>query len=382
MRVGLTLYGSLDEPSGGFRYDRKLVEGLRRAGDTVEVVELPWRAYPRGLVDSALPRFRERLRVDVDVMLQDELAHPSLVGHNRDLPYPVVGIVHHLRASEGRRLTPLYRAVERRYLATLDGVVCNSAATRDAVAALGVDPAASVVAPPAGDRFDPAIDDEAIASRAASLRESETAGGATGGSTADGDADPAPLRVAFVGNLAPRKGLDTLVEGVARAEAAVDLTVVGRAVDESHAADVRRLVRERGLGDRVRFAGRLSDAALGDVLRTSHVLAVPSRYEGFGIVYLEGMSFGLPAVASSAGGANETVADGETGVLVDPKDPDAVARALDEFAGDPDRLVEMGRAARDRYERHPDWTESTARVRRLLADVAGTPDAVEPEAAT
>ncbi|QKY16132.1 glycosyltransferase family 4 protein [Halorubrum sp. CBA1229] len=360
MRVGLALYGSLDERSGGFRYDRKLVEGLRRAGDSVEVVELPWRAYPHGLLDNASPTIRDRLRVDVDVMLQDELAHPSLVLANRDLPYPIVSVVHHLRASEPRRLSPLYRAVERRYLATVDGVVCNSAATRDAVTALGVDPDATVVAPPAGDRFDPAIDDAAIGERA----------------------DERPLRVAFVGNIAPRKGLDTLVEGVARAEAAVELTVVGRAVDEGHVADVRRLVRERGLGDRVRFAGRLSDADLGDTLRESHVLAVPSRYEGFGIVYLEGMSFGLPAVASRAGGAAETVADGETGVLVDPDDPDAVARALEGFAADPDRLAEMGRAARRRYERHPSWDESTARVRRLLADVAGASDAVEPEVAT
>ena len=360
MRVGLALYGSLDERSGGFRYDRKLVEGLRRAGDSVEVVELPWRAYPRGLLDNASPTIRDRLRVDVDVMVQDELAHPSLVLANRDLPYPIVSVVHHLRASEPRRLSPLYRAVERRYLATVDGVVCNSAATRDAVTALGVDPDATVVAPPAGDRFDPAIDDAAIGERA----------------------DERPLRVAFVGNIAPRKGLDTLVEGAARAEAAVELTVVGRAVDEGHVADVRRLVRERGLGDRVRFAGRLSDADLGDTLRESHVLAVPSRYEGFGIVYLEGMSFGLPAVASRAGGAAETVADGETGVLVDPDDPDAVARALEGFAADPDRLAEMGRAARRRYERHPSWDESTARVRRLLADVAGASDAVEPEVAT
>jgi len=360
MRVGLALYGSLDERSGGFRYDRKLVEGLRRAGDSVEVVELPWRAYPRGLLDNASPTIRDRLRVDVDVMVQDELAHPSLVLANRDLPYPIVSVVHHLRASEPRRLSPLYRAVERRYLATVDGVVCNSAATRDAVTALGVDPDATVVAPPAGDRFDPAIDDAAIGERA----------------------DERPLRVAFVGNIAPRKGLDTLVEGVARAEAAVELTVVGRAVDEGHVADVRRLVRERGLGDRVRFAGRLSDADLGDTLRESHVLAVPSRYEGFGIVYLEGMSFGLPAVASRAGGAAETVADGETGVLVDPDDPDAVARALEGFAADPDRLAEMGRAARRRYERHPSWEETTARVRGLLADVADAVDAVEPEVAT
>ncbi|ELZ42989.1 glycosyl transferase group 1 [Halorubrum californiense DSM 19288] len=369
MNVGFALYGSLDEQSGGFRYDRKLVAGLRAAGDTVEVVELPWRAYPRGLLDNALPGVRDRLRVDVDVLLQDELAHPSLLRANRDLPYPVVSVVHHLRASEPRRLSPLYRAVERRYLATVDGVVCNSAATRDAVAALGVDPAATVVAPPAGDRFDPAINDDAIEARAASL----------------GGPDPGPLRVAFVGNVEPRKGLDTLVAGVDRADTAVDLTVVGRVVDEGHVADVRRIVRERGLDDHVRFAGRLSDAELADALRGSHVLAVPSRYEGFGIVYLEGMSFGLPAIASRAGGAGETVADGETGVLVDPDDPAAVARALDEFAGDPDRLAAMGRAARRRYERHPDWAESTARVRRLLAEIVDDPEAVDapdPEVAT
>jgi len=149
MRVGLALYGEPRRAVRGFRYDRKLVEGLRRAGDTVEVVELPWRTYPRGLLDNALPDFGDRLRVDVDVMLQDELAHPSLLLANRDLPYPIVSIVHHLRASEPRRLSPLYRAVERRYLATVvDGVVCNSAATRDAVAALGVARDSTVVARP------------------------------------------------------------------------------------------------------------------------------------------------------------------------------------------------------------------------------------------
>jgi len=67
MRVGLTLYGSIDERSGGFRYDRKLVEGLRTAGDTVELVELPWRTYRRGLLDNASRRLRDRLRIDVDV---------------------------------------------------------------------------------------------------------------------------------------------------------------------------------------------------------------------------------------------------------------------------------------------------------------------------
>ena len=120
MRVGLTLYGDLEERSGGFRYDRRLVAELRAAGDEVEVVSLPWRTYPRGLLDGLSSAVRRRLAVDVDVMLQDELAHPSLVRHNRRLPYPVVSVVHHLRASERRRLAPPSRAVERAYHRHMD----------------------------------------------------------------------------------------------------------------------------------------------------------------------------------------------------------------------------------------------------------------------
>jgi len=350
MRVGLTLYGSLDERSGGFHYDRQLVEGLRAAGDTVEVIELPWRSYLRGLLDNGYRRLRERLDVDVDVMVQDELAHPSLVRTNRHLPYPLVSIVHHLRASERRRLAPLYRAVERRYLDTVAGVVCPSTATRDAVTALGVDGGETVVAPPAGDRFDPAIDAEAIRQRA----------------------HEGPLRLVFVANITPRKGLDALVTGLAAADTDAELTVVGRAVDADYVAAVRRTVNERGLTDRVRFAGELSDPDLAATLRSSHVLAVPSHYEGFGIVYLEGMSFGLPAVASRAGGATDIVTDGETGLLVDPDAPTSIARAIDGLASDRDRLAAMGQAARRRYERHPDWGATTARVRQLLESAAGT----------
>jgi glycosyltransferase involved in cell wall biosynthesis len=347
MRVGLTLYGSLDERSGGFRYDRQLVSGLREAGDTVEVLELPWPAYHRGLLDNGSRRLRHRLDADVDVMLQDELAHPSLVHTNRHLSYPIVSVVHHLRASEPRPLSPLYRAVERCYLGTVGGAICTSTVTRDVVTDLGVDPGSVVVAPPAGNRFDPDVD-EVVDPRPLS----------------------GPLQVVFVGNVTPRKGLDTLVEGLAATAADAELTVVGRPVDEDYLEGVHRSVREHGIEDRVQVAGELTDEELAETLRSSHVLAVPSRYEGFGIVYLEGMSFGLPALASRAGGATDIVADGETGLLVDPDDPTAVARALATFASDPDRLAAMSQAARRRYERHPDWDASVARVRRLLTDVA------------
>jgi len=288
------------------------------------------------------------LDVDVDVMLQDELAHPSLVRTNRHLSYPLVSVVHHLRASEPRTLKPLYRAVERRYLDTVDGVVCNSTTTRDAVTGLGVERESTVVAPPAGDRFDSDIAPARIDARA---REE-------------------PLRLVFVGNIERRKGLDTLVDGLGAATAKAELTVVGQPVDGAYVASVREQGREHGLDDRVRFTGRLADDDLTAVLESSHVLAMPSRYEGFGIVYLEGTCFGLPAIASRAGGASDIITDGETGFLVDPDDPAAVAAAVERLADDRDRLAAMGRAARSRYDRHPDWDETTARVRGLLADVA------------
>jgi glycosyltransferase involved in cell wall biosynthesis len=242
----------------------------------------------------------------------------------------------------------LYRAIERRYLGTVDGAVCNSTTTRDIVTGLGVDPGLTAVAPPAGDQFDPDLDDGTIEHRA---RER-------------------PLRVVFVGNVTPRKGLKTLIEGLSAAETDVKLTVVGRSADERYAAAVRRSVRREGLADRVDLAGELSEEELETVLRSSHVLAVPSRYEGFGIVYLEGMSFGLPAIASRAGGATDVVTDGETGVLVDPGNSAAIAGALTRFDADRDRLASMGKAARRRYESHPDWRETTARVRELLEAVA------------
>lgn len=351
MHVGFALYGSLDGQSGGFRYDRRLVEELRVAGDTVDVIEIPRRSYPRGLLDNFSGSLRSRFDGGFDVLLQDELAHPSLVGVNRQLSCPVVSIVHHLRADEGSRLAPLYRAVERQYLATVDAVVCNSEATRQATITTGALPREqTIVAPPAGDRFEPPIDETAVATRAR-----------------DG-----PLDIVFVGNIEPRKGLDTLAAGLTRVDTPWRLTVVGRATDPDYRDRVEDQFVAAGCADRVTFTGRLPDGELADVLRTGHVLAIPSRHEGFGIAYLEGMAFGLPAIATTAGGATDIVTDGETGLLIDPEDPAGVADAVTTLATDRDRLAEMGRAARQRFEAHPDWPKTTERVRSFLADAAGT----------
>jgi glycosyltransferase involved in cell wall biosynthesis len=148
------------------------------------------------------------------------------------------------------------------------------------------------------------------------------------------------------------------------------LTIVGRATDRRFRARVEDEFDAAGCADRVTFTGRLPDPDLARVFRAGHVLAMPSRHEGFGIAYLEGMSFGLPAVATTAGGATEVVTDGENGVVVDPDDPGAVADALSSLATDRDRLARLGRAARRQYEAHPDWSETAERVRSFLNGVA------------
>ena len=141
MRLGLVIYGSLDTVSGGYLYDRELVAHLRRQGDTVEIVSLPWRGYAPHLGDNLSPRLRDRLaKLDVDVLLQDELNHPSLFTLNRRLPHaspPRLAIVHHLRSSEHHPawLMPLYRSIERRYLGSVHGLIYNSFTTRLAVEA-------------------------------------------------------------------------------------------------------------------------------------------------------------------------------------------------------------------------------------------------------
>lgn len=352
MRLGFVVYGDIGTRTGGFRYDRRLVATLRERGDAVEVVELPWRRYPAGLLAGAAGRPRARvaraLDGPVDALLQDELAHPSLVGCNGRLREhvdgPLVAVVHHLRSSEPHPapLTRLYRAVERRYLAGVDGAVCTSRATRTAVRAVASP--AHVVAPPAGDRFDPDLDDGFVERRA---RDD-------------------PLRLVHVGSVVPRKGVDTLLDAVATVEGCA-LTVVGSlTTDRLYAARVRRQARRLGIADRVTFTGEIPDDDLAAVLRRSHAVAMPSRHEGFGIAYLEGMGFGLPAVATTAGGASEVVTDGETGFLVEPDDPGAVAEAVRTLARDRDRLARMGRAARRRYERQPDWDETVTAVEAFL----------------
>ena len=361
MEIGLVVYGGLDETSGGFRYDRRLVDYLRQRGDTVDVIALPWRDYWRGVVDGLRPTVATRLNRSVDVLLQDELCHPSLWRQNRRLTRPgaVVALVHHVGSDDQRgRFPRLQRWIERRYLDSVDGAVCTSAFTRRRASALGADLGESLVAPPAGRVEDAATDATAVRKRAA-----------------DG-----PLRITFVGNLLPRKDLLTLLSGVdtlARRHECTDwkLTIVGsHEVDPSYAAAAVDRAAELGIDDRVAFTGEVDDDELTTVLEASHVLCVPSRYEGFGMVYLEAMEYGVVPIASANGGAGEFIRGGDNGFLVDPGDADRIAALLADLAADRNRLADLGVAALDTAAAHPSWDETMAEVRSLLAQLSTAAD--------
>ncbi|HNK64333.1 MAG TPA: glycosyltransferase, partial [Anaerolineales bacterium] len=96
------------------------------------------------------------------------------------------------------------------------------------------------------------------------------------------------------------------------------------------------------------------------------VLVVPSSYEGFGIVYLEGMGFGLPAIGTSLGAAKEVIEDGVTGFIIQPGDAQGLADRLQVLAEKRDLLLQMSLAARSRYLRQPKWGQTAHQIREFL----------------
>lgn len=359
MNVMLVITGCLETVTGGFIYDRFLVDALRRRGHRVEVVGLPRRSYPLSLADNLCPGLRQRLFFGGwDLLLQDELAHPCLFGVNRSLRArqrrPIVGIVHQLLCLQPRRkwINALCRFFEKRYLSGLDAFVFNSEETRrQALRLIGRERPQRVVRP-AGDRLGGPPSPDAITARA------ERAG---------------PLELLFVGNLSPVKGLEELLRALARMPpAGWRLAVVGGAdMDRPYARRVRRLVSRLGLSGRVAFLGRLEGDDLRAEFLRCHAFAMPFAHEGFGIAALEAMGFGLPVIGSTRGAVGEFVRHGENGWLAAPGDLAAVCRRIETVMADRRLLGRMGRSAQETHRSWPTWEASMDGACRFLEEVAG-----------
>ena len=349
MKLGFLIYGSLDTLSGGYMYDRMLVDYLRAQGDTVEVISLPWRNYAAHLTDN----FTFKLPSDLDILIEDELNHPSLIRANRGPhPYSIVSLVHHLRCSELRQKwqNDLYRIVEKKYLQSVDGFIFNSETTKGVVNNLIGNSLPEVVAFPPTDRFGEAISEEEIKERSKKK----------------------DLNILFLGNVIERKGLLTLLQAIQLSTLNLQLDIIGSLTSEpQYAKTIQSFIAENDLSSFVFLHGALNNQPLIDKLKQAHVLVVPSTYEGFGIVYLEGMGFGLPAVGTTLGAASEVIDDGQTGFLIQPGDAQGLAEKLQLLSERRDLLLEMSLAARSRYQRQPKWNQTASQIREFLRSFTG-----------
>ena len=187
-------------------------------------------------------------------------------------------------------------------------------------------------------------------------------------------------RLLYVGRLAPIKGLETLLDAMARLRAAgtrVHLSIVGGDADEplnGHEGALRARLARLDLGGTVTFVGAQPQERLRAWYVAADTTVLPSHYESFGMVALEAMACGIPVVASRVGGLQTTVRDGVTGLLVRESDPAALAGALDRLLGDPDLRFRLGRegvqwAARHRW---PCIAEAVCREYAALVERASS----------
>ena len=146
------------------------------------------------------------------------------------------------------------------------------------------------------------------------------------------------------------------------------LDVVGSLNTEPlYSKRVQKFIAHYNLSSFIFLHGSLDKESLVEKLRQAHVLVVPSSYEGFGIVYLEGMCFGLPAIGTTAGAAREIISDGVDGFLIEPEDVESLADRLKSLQEKRDVLIQISLAARSRYLRLPKWETSASEIREFLS---------------
>ncbi len=192
--------------------------------------------------------------------------------------------------------------------------------------------------------------------------------------------DPDMPMVAYVGRFDPRKGIDTLIRAWAKLSdfsASSDsaqtpkgqVYIVGGSrpgsADDEETTRLKSLVKELGLEETIVFTGRVSDADLLLYYTAANVCVIPSHYEPFGLVALEAMASGTPVIASDVGGLRYTVRPNVTGLLVPPKDPEALAEALSQVFEHPELWKRYGDAAQEHVQKVFSWSGVAAQLKEL-----------------
>ena len=185
--------------------------------------------------------------------------------------------------------------------------------------------------------------------------------------------DPARPSVVFVGRVTRQKGLPVLLRAAQWLDPAAQLVLcAGQADTPELEAEVSWLV-EHLRATRpgvVWIPGMLTKPEVIQILSHATAFACPSLYEPLGIVNLEAMACGTAVAGSRVGGIPEVVADGATGLLVPPDDPEALGLALSALVRDPVRAAEMGRLGRERAIAEFSWPAIAAQTAGLYAELA------------
>jgi D-inositol-3-phosphate glycosyltransferase len=186
-----------------------------------------------------------------------------------------------------------------------------------------------------------------------------------------------------LGRMVPRKGVDNVVRALSLCvhehDEAADLYVAGGNSDEANEiatpeiGRLRGIARECGVDDRVHFVGRHGRAALKHFYNAADVFVTTPWYEPFGITPLEAMACGTPVIGADVGGIRYSVAHNETGLLVPPKDPVALARALVTLKRDAKLARAMGDAGLARAHAMFTWASVAQSLAHVYARVSGEP---------
>jgi glycosyltransferase involved in cell wall biosynthesis len=337
--LGFAVPGSLDQPTGGYAYDRRLIAALRALGCEVEVIDLgDGFPYPAPATREAA---LERLRATPAgrPLVIDGLALGVLPDAAQALAptRPLIALVHHPLALESGISPETVAALatsERAALACVRHAVTTSPSTRRAlIADYGVAPMSITVALPG-------IDEVAEPPRP----------------------PKDDVSLLAVGSVVPRKGYDVLIDALATlADLDWRLVIAGdRTRDRATADAIAARIAASGLGARVSMPGTVGDDELAHLHAEADVFVLASRHEGYGMAYAAAINYGLPVVGTRAGAIPETVPAG-AGILVEPDDTPALAAALRTMITDPEAREACAAVARTAAKQLPRW-DATGRI--------------------
>ena len=329
--------GALDQVTGGYLFDRKIVEGLRRTGREVAVVELAG-AYP-GADDVA----REAIAAAFAALPASSAAvidGLALPGAERCLVEAasrlrLVGFIHHPLALE-TGLTAAeqahFAALEARLLPLLSGAICPSAETARALVGYGLGGARIAIVPPGTAKPDAPAQRRGTRGR---------------------------KRLLCVATVTPRKGHRLLIEALADlADLDWELLCIGSLErDPAEAEALRRAIAHHGLASRVALAGEWPPERLGAAYQAADAFVLPSFLEGYGMAFAEALAHGLPIVATRGGAIPDTVPE-TAGLLVAPGDATALAAALRRLLTEEGLRERLAAGAARAGVLLPDWDEA------------------------